>query len=253
MGNKFIILTPAYKVAKWVELYVNMLKYQSHTNFEVYFIDDASPDNTIEIVNKVVNGDPRFHVYRNDVNVGSPLANIVKAFDYANPADEDIIVNVDGDDWLASVFVLQYLSGVYNYHNCWLTHGNYQMYPSGDLGGHAQLTIPDNISRLNAYKKFAFVTSHLRSYKAGLFRKVDRKDLIDPRTGQIYKEASDLALMFPMLEMAGNEKCVKINDILLILNRENEMNEAKINLDKQKETEHIIRTKQKIYDRIHNL
>jgi hypothetical protein len=59
--------------------------------------------------------------------------------------------------------------------------------------------------------------------------------------------------MFPMLEMAGNEKCVKINDILLILNRENEMNEAKINLDKQKETEHIIRTKQKIYDRIHNL
>jgi len=253
MQNKFIILTPAYKVSKWIEMYANMLKFQSYKNFEVYFVDDASPDDTVERLKEEVGDDPRFHIYKNEVKVGSPLANIVKAFNYANPADEDIIVNIDGDDWLSSVFVFQYLDNVYNAHRCWLTYGNYQMYPSGELGGHATLSIPDGVSKANAYKQYPFVTSHLRSYKAGLFKKVDRNDLLDPRTGEIYKEASDLALMFPMLEMAGNEKAIKTDDVLLILNRENEINEAKLGIEKQKETEMIIRTKQKVYDRIHNL
>ena len=253
MENKFIILTPAYKVSKWVEMYADMLKFQSYKNFEVYFVDDASPDDTVEKLEKLVEGDSRFHIYKNEVNVGSPLANIVKAFDYANPGDEDIIVNIDGDDWLSSVFVLQYLDSIYNSYKCWLTYGSYQMYPSGELGGHATLSIPDESSKLNAYKQYPFVTSHLRTYKAGLFKKVDREDLLDSRTGKIYTEASDLALMFPMLEMAGNEKSVKVDDILLILNRENEMNEAKLGLNKQKETEALIRTQQKLYDRIHNL
>lgn len=248
--NKFIITTPAYKVARWVELYVSTLKLQSYKNFEVYFIDDASPDNTIDVVTKAVDGDPRFHIHRNETNVGSPLANIVKATDLANPADNDIIVNIDGDDWLSSVFVLEYLNQVYEQTGCWMTHGTYQIYPSGDIGGHAELVLPDEISRLNIYKQYPFVTSHLRTYKAGLFKKINREDLLDPRTNNIYKEASDLALMFPMLEMAGNDKIMKITDILLILNRENEMNEATLNLSKQKETEHIIRTQQKVYGRL---
>jgi len=251
--NKFIILTAAYKVSRWIGMYVNMLKFQSYKNFEVYFVDDASPDNTIGRLIEEIAGDTRFHIFKNEFNAGSPLENIVKAFDYANPADEDIIVNIDGDDWLASVFVLQYLNSVYNNTQCWLTYGNYQMYPSGQLGGHASLSIPNEVSDANAYKQYPFVSSHLRTYKAGLFKKVDRNDLLDPRTGKIYTEASDLALMFPMLEMAGNKRAIKTDDILLILNRENEMNEAKLGLNKQKETEAIIRTKQKVYDRIHNL
>lgn len=251
--NKFIILTAAYKVSRWIGMYVNMLKFQSYKNFEVYFVDDASPDNTIGRLIEEIAEDSRFHIYKNEINVGSPLANIVKAFDYANPADEDIIVNIDGDDWLASVFVLQYLNNVYTNTQCWMTYGNYQMYPSGELGGHAALSIPDQVSDVNAYKQYPFVSSHLRTYKAGLFKKIDRNDLLDPRTGKIYTEASDLALMFPMLEMAGNKRAIKTDDILLILNRENEMNEAKLGLNKQKETEAIIRTKQKVYDRIHNL
>ena len=251
--NKIIITTPAYKVAKWADLYVNMLKFQSYKNFEVNFIDDASPDNTIEVVTKAINGDPRFHIYKNETNLGSPLANIIKAFDYANPADDDIIVNIDGDDWLSSVFVLQYINEVYTHYDCWLTYGTCQIYPSGEVTGHAQIPMPDEVSNQNAYKQYPFITSHLRTYRAGLFRKVDRNDFIDPRSGKVYTEASDLALMFPMLEMAGKDRSYRVEDILCIVNRENEMNEATLNLTKQKETEAFIRSYQKVYDRIHNL
>jgi glycosyltransferase involved in cell wall biosynthesis len=251
--NKFIITSPAYKVSKWIEMYVSILKHQSYTNFEVYFIDDNSPDNTFEKLSELTKDDSRFHIFKNEENIGSPLANIVKAFDLANPDDDDIIVNIDGDDWLSSVFTLQYLNDVYNHYKCWMTYGSCQIFPSGEVTGHSNIPMPDEVSDKNIYKQYPFISTHLRSYKAGLFKKIDRKDLTDYRRGKLYKEAGDLALMFPMLEMAGKEKSHRVEDILYILNRENELNEAKINFDKQKETEHIIRTQQKVYERIHNL
>lgn len=254
MGNKFIILTPAYKVGKWVEMYACMLKFQTYKNFEVYFVDDASPDNTVELLSKAVDGDSRFHIHVNEERIGSPLGNIIKGFDLANPKDEDIIVNIDGDDWLSSVFVLDYINSVYTMNpDYWLTYGTAQLYPQGNLIGHVNIPMPDSISDTNSYKKYPFITSHLRTYKAGLFKKIDRSDFIDKRTGKIYQEASDLALMFPMLEMAGKDKMIRIEDPTYILNRENALNEANVNLQKQKETEFAIRTQQKVYERLHTL
>lgn len=248
--NKFIIVTPAYKVSKWIELYVNMLKFQSYKNFEVYFVDDDSPDDTVEKLKKVIDGDSRFHIHVNEISAKSPLANIVKATELANPNDEDIIVNIDGDDWLSSVFVLQYLNKIYNQHNCWMTYGTCQLYPSGEIVGHANIDMPDEVSDKNMYRKFPFIMSHLRTYKAWLYNKIDKRDFIDSRTNKIYTEASDVALIMPMAEMAGKNKICRIHDILYILNRENALNEATINFSGQKESEHIIRTQHKVYDRL---
>ena len=64
--NKFIILTPAYKVSKWIDMYVSILKHQSYSNFEVYFVDDNSPDDTFKILLELVKNDPRFHIFKNE-------------------------------------------------------------------------------------------------------------------------------------------------------------------------------------------
>ena len=247
--NNFVILTPAYKVSKWLDMYVSMLKHQTYKNFTVVFIDDASPDDTYEKFIKLTKGDERFTIHRNETNIGSPLANIVKAFDIASPQEDDIVVNIDGDDWLSSVFVLDYLNQIYEHHNCWMTYGSYQIYPTGDIGGHANLSFTQEVINTNAYKRYPFISSHLRTYKTWLFNKVQREDLIDPRTDKLYQQAGDLALMFPMLEMSGN-KALKISDILLILNRENELNEATLSVGKQKQAEEVIRTNQKTYERL---
>lgn len=248
--NKFIIITPAYKVEKWVDLYATSLLHQTYKNFEVYFIDDNSPDNTVERLKTIVQEDPRFHIIKNEVNIGSPLANIIKGTEIANPDKEDIIVNIDGDDWLSSTFVLEYLNRVYTGQECWLTHGSYQIHPSGEIGGHSSIYLPTEYIDPTVYKKFPFCTSHLRTYKFWLYNSIDKGDLINPTTGEYYKQAGDLALMFPMLEMAGSAKIFKIEDILLILNRENELNEATVSSSEQKQVEHIIRNHQRVYERI---
>lgn len=43
---------------------------QTYTNWEVVIVDDASTDNSIQEINKLINGDSRFQLFRNDKNYG---------------------------------------------------------------------------------------------------------------------------------------------------------------------------------------
>jgi glycosyltransferase involved in cell wall biosynthesis len=245
--NKFIILMPSYNVAKWIGLSIETIKLQSYKNFECVIVDDASTDDTYSIVESSIQDDSRFHLIRNKNNLGSSLGNMIQAFDYIQPDDEDIIIRLDGDDWLSSVFVLEYLDNIYNSTGCWLTYGTYQTYPSGQDGSHHCIDIPDDVHEDRAYREWTHVYSHLRTHKAFLLKNVDRNDLKYTDGGDYFREAEDVAHMFPLIEMCGKDKIFCIKDILLILNRENENNVANKRLNKQKETEALIRNK-KVYE-----
>ena len=133
-----------------------------------------------------------------------------------------------------------------------MTYGTCQIYPTGDVVGHSEIPMPDWVSDQNAYRQYPFIASHLRSYKAKLFRHIDRLDFVDRRSNKVYTEASDLALMFPLLEMSGKDRAYRVESIMYTLNRNNELNEATLDCAKQKETESIIRSC-KSYDRIQTI
>ena len=71
-----------------------------------------------------------------------------------------------------------------------------------------------------------FLCSHLRTYKRWLVDKIDGTDFqID---GRFYPCAGDLALMFPMVEMAGPAHARFIEDVLYLYNAVNPLNEARV-------------------------
>ena len=247
--NKFIIIIPAYNVEKWVGLNLELIKNQSYTNFECIFIDDASTDDTLNVVKKYIDNDSRFHILTNDQNNGSALANHIKAYDYIKPNDEDIILRVDGDDWLSSVFVLEYLNHIYTNSDTWMTYGTYQIYPSMQTGEHQCVSIPQTVHDNRSYRQNPHIYSHLRSHKSFLFNAINRKDMIDPNTNNYYAEAEDCAHLFAMVEMCGEEHIHLCDDILYILNRENPLNDGKVGLTKQKANEQTIRGL-KVYDQL---
>jgi glycosyltransferase involved in cell wall biosynthesis len=252
MENKFIVIVPAYKVAKWIALNINLIKMQSYTNFECWIIDDGSHDGTEEITLNAIKNDSRFNYIKNETRIGSSLQNYYTAFNKANPADNDIIVWLDGDDWFSSVFVLDYLNKFYNIYDCWMTYGTYQSYPAGREGSHHCVEVPDEIHLNKSYRKWHHVYSHLRTHRAFLFKELDKESLIDNRTGKFYTEATDCAYLFSMAELCGNKERIKlIDDILVILNRSNP-NQAAGNLKKQKDTEQHIR-KQTPYKSLENI
>jgi len=240
--NKFIIIMPCYNVAKWVALNIQLTKQQSFSNFECHIINDGSTDNSEDIILDNIKGDSRFVYHKNKTNTGSSLYSYYTTFHKINPNDQDIVIWLDGDDWFSSVFALQYLDQYYDITKCWMTYGTYQIFPSGDHGSHHCIDIPNEIHKNHAYRQWMHVYSHLRTHRAFLFKKLEKSDLIDNRSGKFYTEATDCAYLFSLAELCGSADRIKcIKDILLVLNRTNP-NQAAGNLQKQKATEQHIRS-----------
>ena len=133
MKNNFTIVVPFYNVSKWIKYNIASIKKQEYNNFKCFLIDDLSTDNSCEIIEKMIKGDDRFVLVRN-IEKKFALRNIYDTISLANLSDEDIIITLDGDDWLYSKNVLSYLNNFYNEHDCWMTYGSYAEFPSGNRG-----------------------------------------------------------------------------------------------------------------------
>ena len=50
MKNKFVVISPFYNVSKTIRKTFNSVAIQNYDNYEAYFIDDMSTDNTNNIL-----------------------------------------------------------------------------------------------------------------------------------------------------------------------------------------------------------
>jgi len=251
--NKFVIVTTCYNVMPYIEMNHYMNKFQSYKNFIVLYVDDGSTDGTYEFLKEQLVDETNFFIYRNP-NGGSQGKAYMAGIDYLENnnliSDEDIIVEVDGDDWLSSTFVLQYLNQVYQNPNIWMSHGQYQIWPDGNIGGHYHLNIDETVDKHNLYRRAVFPYSHLKTYKYWLFDRVDRKDLIDPTTGEFWDITWDFAVCMPQVEMAGKSRIYRCEEVMYIYNQSPHLNnESKTKLHHQKYIEQQIRNL-KPYERL---
>lgn len=238
--NKFIVVSVMYNVEKWIEQTIDSIKSQNHPNFRAVLVDDISTDKTVEIAKKTIKNDPRFHLIVNTEKKYS-TKNIITALKQESPNDEDIIVLLDGDDWFAHDNVLKKLDEIYTSKKCWLSYGNYLEYPTYQKSFIKPIRWLGK--KLRNYRQRTWRFSHPKTFKYFLFKAIKIQDLTDS-TGHIYKISGDMALMFPMAEMAG-DNIEYIPDILYIYNVENTLNDHKVKPVAQKQTEREIRKKEK--------
>jgi len=237
--NHFKIIIPLYNTEKWIDQTLDTVMGQTYSNFQCIIMDDMSTDNSNSIIKEKIKGDPRFKLVSNSKKAYA-LKNIHDAINISKPGDEDIIITLDGDDWLANSNVLSMLNFAYNTNDCWLTYGSYVEYPSGNVGVFAR-EVAKEVQINGSYRKSPWCFSHLRTFKYHLWNKINTKDLLD-RDGNFYRMAWDLAFMFPMLEMSG-AKSLYLDDIAYVYNLSNPINDHKIDHNLQMKFESEIRNK----------
>lgn len=221
----FLVITAAYNAERWITRCIRSLVAQ-RVNFRCVICDDCSDDDTHAMANAAVAGDSRFTVERSHHRRGM-LHNIDDAIARHTRDANEVIVILDGDDWLKHDRVFDTLEQQYRCPDTWMTYGSYERWDGswqhrlgwGIKRGHAR-RYPDYISENNFYRYYTFLASHLRTFRAFLWQRIDAADLRDDE-GKYFQSASDVAAMIPMLEMSGPAHVVFIEEILVVYNNEN--------------------------------
>jgi glycosyltransferase involved in cell wall biosynthesis len=243
--NRFIIISTVYNKSKWVRFNVNSIKQQSYSNYLAVYGYDKSTDDTLEHLTDAVKDDLKFSVFHNP-NPGCFLNCFMSTYKHLKETGQiqpdDIIVEIDGDDWLLHPFVLQYLNQIYQQDNIWMSYGQYIHYPSGELGGHCYLHLDSQVDATNSYRMYTFPYSHLKTYKAFLLDQVTDADLMDPETGNYFNAAADFALCMPLVEMAGKSRIFRVDEPLYVYNVSDDLeSETNNRVELQKQIEMRIR------------
>ena len=85
---------------------------------------------------------------------------------------------------------------------------------------------PGFIRKFNLFRNYFWYASHLKTFRHDLWLSINSNDLLD-QNGKYYSVASDLAIMFPMLEMAGHRQEF-MNEVLYVYNDQNPISDHKI-------------------------
>ena len=234
-----VVVIPSYNNMPWYKKNLDSVLNQNYSNFRVIIIDDASPDGTglaIKAYIQEKKEEKRVTFIQNKKRVGA-LANEYKGIWLCKPSE--IVVNLDGDDWLPHEHVLEILNKAYADPHVWVTYGQF-VYHTGDPGWAAQ--VPASIIEKNEFRDYPWVTTAMRTFYAGLFHKIKKEDLM--YEGKFFQMSGDLAYMFPIIEMAGKHSRF-IPDVLYVYNISTPINDEKKDATTQLNLGFIIRERKR--------
>lgn len=238
--NRFLIISFGYNCEEFVRLNIESIRNQDYNDYTHLIVDDASMDETGETIKKYMY--EKIILYKNETNK-KWLPNAIEYIDKHIKSDEDILMTVDLDDWLAHGHVLSRINEIYNRYDTWMTYSSFKYLKSGRLS----TWIPrytKEIMEQRLYRHTIWSFTHLRTMKAFLWKHIDKNDLKDEK-GEYFKCANDQAVFIPALEMSSPNHIYYINDIQYIYNDMNPHQIEKINRAEQEGNARKVRLKRK--------
>lgn len=142
-----------------------------------------------------------------------------KLIHICEPKPEDVIITIDGDDYLAHDRVLEIIHQEY-VKGADVTYGNLAT-AENEARPIIQQGFSDEQLKEKNFRSYGWRSSQIRTFKAKLYMNLHEDNFKD-KDGNWLRNCTDLALMFPILEQA--EKPVFIPDILYIYNNNTGIN-----------------------------
>lgn len=208
-NRPFTIVIVGFNNGATVEKTLSSVFAQNYEKYRVIYIDDASDDGSFDLARDLIYESDRLSevtLVHNEARLGN-LANLFRAVQTC--PDDEIVVVLQGEDWLAHEWVLQRLNAYYADPDLWLSLSQNIDFPT------YQLTPPQDLKG-GQFRMQPSIGSHLKSFYAGLFKKIRESDFI--YAGTFLPACAELAYMTPMLEM-GKEHFQFIPEVLCVNNR----------------------------------
>lgn len=200
--SRLIVVIPCYNCGVYIGECLNSLQAQTFTDWTALVADDCSDDDTEARVAPYLK-DERI-LYRRGKERAWLMGNTVGALRSLDLAPNDVVAILDGDDWIFPTCL----------EKLWEAHGQgYDIVHTDeeiDGVGHS-LGAPLIVGTPVRQQSWRF--SHIRSFKGYLFTLLD-DDTFRDSTGAYFRAAGDLALYFPMAELAGPQKVHYIPEAL---------------------------------------
>lgn len=232
-----VIVTTVYNCKNYLPKCINSMRSQTFTDFTCYLTDDLSTDDSVKEIESLIEGDNRFKLIKNTIKHYQPGNYDQVIRNNSNIDDNEIIVEIDGDDWLPDRNVLKRIDEYYSDPNVWVANGSFK-YHNGMPGFSQAQTNFDDL------RGSRFTASHIRTWRAFLWRKILVEDLKDEE-GTYWRISGDLSFMFPMLEMSGPEHYKFMPEINYVYNESNPLNDHKVDMKLVNDIANKIRQKLK--------
>jgi glycosyltransferase involved in cell wall biosynthesis len=231
-----IVLTGFYNAENYIIRSLTSIKNQSYKDFTCYITSDHSTDNSVSLVKDFIKDDDRFVLVEDADKKVYQTGNFDRVIrNNPNIADNDILVEVDGDDYLPDPEVLERINKTYSDEDVWIANGSFR-YSNGSPG------FAKRQENFDSLRTGRFTASHIRTWRAFLWRAIKEEDLRDEK-GDYWQWSGDVCFMFPMLEMAGEDRYRFMPDINYVYNGNNPINEHKVNMNMVTDHAYKIRSK----------
>lgn len=220
--EKFCFIIPAFNNEKWVAKNLDSIRSQTYPFYDIFYINDASTDQTLEIVQKY----KKTHNMKN-LRILSNQTRMYQAYSrylaYRQVKDSTILVLLDGDDWLFDENVLLNIKKEYNlgYES---TYGKAVFYEGGKVHKDKLLSQKQMATKtrlFNSYRQEPFFNVHLRTCRAKYLKFVP-KSFLCTQDGNWLQHSTDMAEWFWIMEQTnGNVKFMDI--ITYVYNKDNSL------------------------------
>ena len=226
-----VVVVPSYDCADVIGRCLDSIAEQDYPEVTVCVIDDASPNPEhwqAITAHQAPNVGREGWVWRTTLyfeNRGA-LRNIYEAVQKAE--DEDVVILVDGDDYLPHPGCVSRIMALYDDPDCWMAWGSYVSEPH-DPECPESGPFPPEVVEARSFRQAQTLVNHPISFRAWLFRLLTTEDLTYP-DGTWIRHLYDEAIAYPLLEMAV-DRWRFCDEVLYVYNTANPLSVNKARLD----------------------
>ena len=215
MNINFKVVVPVRNASKFIEKCINSVIEQQYTNWKLCVVDDFSTDDTFKKIQRY-NNDNRIIIHRNKKKM-TITENRLLSHKLLNCNDDDVVVLLDGHDWLYANKVFNILNKTYQEEQVWMTWGS--MIRTSD----SQVIEGKEIDKDLPIRQHSRIVP-LRAIRHFVLKNIPNRYLRSPSSNKYFDVCTDKALMYSAMELSGKEHCKVIKDILYVYNTDSQGN-----------------------------